>query len=79
MIFINKLYRSTLRLGTTSAFCAIIIRYHDFLPLPKWGSHVKTDSTHTIINIHPLAHLFDIHALIFGSCALFTDYPNRIM
>ena len=42
-------------------------------------SHVKSDNTNTIINIHPLAHIPDICALIFGSHALFTVYPNRIM
>ena len=34
--------------------------------------------THTIINIHHLAHILDICALIFSSCSLFTVYPNRI-
>ena len=43
------------------------------------GSHVKSDNTHTIINIHPLAYILDICALIFNSCAIFTVYPNRIM
>ena len=35
--------------------------------------------THTVIKIHPLAHILDSLALIFSSCALFTVYPNRIM
>ena len=26
-----------------------IIIYHDFLPPPSWGSHVKSNNTHTII------------------------------
>ena len=43
------------------------------------GSHVKADNTHTIIKIHPLAHILDTWALIFSSCAIFTVYPNRIM
>ena len=42
------------------------------------GSHVKSDNTHTIINIHPLAHILDICALIFNSCLFFLVYPNRI-
>ena len=33
--------------------------------------------THTIIKMHPLAHILDILALIFSSCALFTVSPNR--
>ena len=28
------------------------IIYHDFLPPPRRGSHVKSDNTHTSINIH---------------------------
>ena len=56
----------------------VIIIYHDFLPTPWWGSHVKSDKTHTIINIHPLAHILDTWALIFSICALFTVYPNGI-
>ena len=34
--------------------------------------------SHTIINMHPLAHKFDICALIFSICALFSVYPNHI-
>ena len=47
---------------------------------PK-GSRVKSDNTHThtVINIHHLAHTHDISVLIFSSCALFAVYPNRIM
>ena len=57
-----------------------IIIYHEFLPSPRRGSHVKSDNTHTIIIIiHPLAHTLGTCALIFNSCALFTVYPNRIM
>ena len=33
--------------------------YHDFLPPPRRGSHVKSDNTHTIDKIHPLAHILD--------------------
>ena len=57
-----------------------IIIYHDFLPTPRRGSHVKSDKkTHTVIKIHPLSHILDSWALIFRSCALFTVYPNCIM
>ena len=37
----------------------IIIIYHDFLPTPRRGSHVKSGKTHTDIKIHPLAHILD--------------------
>ena len=53
----------------------IIIIYHDFLHQRRRGSHVKSDNTHTISNIHPLAHILDICDLIFSSCAVFTVYP----
>ena len=56
----------------------IIIKYHN-LPPPRRGSHVNSDNTHTIINIHPLANILDISALIFSSCALFTVFPTSIM
>ena len=48
---------------------------------PRRGSHVKSDNTHThtVIKIHPLAHILDTGGLIFSSCALFTVYPNGIM
>ena len=42
------------------------------------GSHVKSDNTHTIINIHPLAHILDICAFIFSSCALLTVNPTPL-
>ena len=32
-----------------------IIIYHDFLPPPSRGSHVKSDNTHTIIQHTPLS------------------------
>ena len=36
------------------------IIYHDFLPTPRRGSHVKSGkNTHTVIKIHPLAHILD--------------------
>ena len=35
--------------------------------------------THTIINMHPLAHILDICGLNFSSCAFLTVYPNRII
>ena len=53
--------------------------YHDFLHPARRGSHVKLDNTHTIINIHSLAHILDICAFIFSSHAIFTVYTNRIM
>ena len=37
----------------------IIITYHDFLPPPRRGSHVKSGNTHTVIKVHPLAHILD--------------------
>ena len=43
------------------------------------GIVTSSQTTHIIINIHPLAHVLDICALIFSSCAIFTVYPNRIM
>ena len=55
------------------------IKYHDLLLKLRRGSYVKSDNKHTIINIHPLAHILDICTLIFSSCVLFTVYPNRIM
>ena len=43
------------------------------------GSHVKSDNTHIIINIHHLAHILDICALIFSSCALFSlSQPHHV-
>ena len=30
---------------------------------------MSSQTTHTVINIHPLAHIFDICVLIFSSCA----------
>ena len=60
-------------------FCLhYIIKYHGFLPPPRRVSHVKSDNTHTMIHIHPLAHILDICALIFNSCTQFTMYPIRI-
>ena len=35
------------------------IIYHNFLPPPRRGSHVKSDNTHTVIQIHPLVHILD--------------------
>ena len=32
---------------TLTFFNKIIIIYHDFLPTPTRGSHVKSDTTHT--------------------------------
>ena len=36
----------------------IIIIYHDFLPPPRRGSHVKSDNTQTV-KTHPVAHILD--------------------
>ena len=48
-------------------------------PPPRKG-HVKSDNTHTIIIIHPLAHKLNICALIFSSCPLFTglSQPHHV-
>ena len=35
----------------------VLVIYHDFLPTARRGSHVKSDKTHTVIKIHPLAHI----------------------
>ena len=43
------------------------------------GSHVNSDNTHTITNIHPIVNILDTCPLIFSSYANFTVYPNRIM
>ena len=43
-------------------------------PSTRRGTHVKSDNTHTIININHLAHIPDICTLIFSSCAPFTIY-----
>ena len=56
-----------------------LIIYHDFLRPPRRGSHIKSDNTHTIINIHHLAHILDICALIFSSSALFAVSSNHII
>ena len=36
-----------------------IIIYHDFLPTPMRGTRVKSGKTHTVIKMHPLAHILD--------------------
>ena len=47
----------------------VIIIYHDFLPTPRRGSHVKSGKTqHTVIKIHPLAHILDSWVLIGKKC-----------
>ena len=62
--------------GTFSTCCWYCIQaiYHYFF-FPPRRCHLKSDNSHTIINIYPLAHIFDICALIFSSCALFTVCP----
>ena len=57
----------------------IIILFHDFLPPPGRGSHVRYH-TLTIVNIHPLAHIRDTCSLIFSICALFDSLsqPNHV-
>ena len=47
--------------------------------LHQGGVVMSSQITHTVIKIHPLAHILDTWASIFSSCALFTVYPNRIM
>ena len=47
--------------------------------LHQGGVVMSSQITYTIINIHPLAHIFDICALILSSFPLFTVSPNRIM
>ena len=44
---------------TAFRLLVVIIIYHDFLPTPRRGSHVKSVKTHTGIKIHPLAHILD--------------------
>ena len=39
--------------------------------LHQGGVVMSSQITHTIINIHPLAHILDICALIFCSCTFF--------
>ena len=56
----------------------VIIIHHNFLPPPRRG-HVKSDNTHTINNIHSLAQILDIYALIFSSCAIFSlSQPHHV-
>ena len=43
------------------------------------GVVMQVEITHAIIKIHTLAPILDTWALIFGSYALFTVYPNHIM
>ena len=52
--------------------------HQDFLHPLRKGNHVKSDNSHTIINIDPLAHTLDNCALILSSCAIFTVYPNHL-
>ena len=65
------------RLASSHKILSLTI-YHDFFSPPRRGSHVKSDNTQTIINNHPLAHILDICALIFSSCAFFTVYPTPL-
>ena len=46
--------------------------------LHQGGVVMSSRIKHTVITIHPLAHILDTWALIFSSCALFTVHPNRI-
>ena len=43
------------------------------------SSQITHTHTHTIIKMHPLAHILDTWALIISSSALFTVYLDRIM
>ena len=47
--------------------------------LHRGGVGMSSQLTRTIINMHLLAHILYICALIFSSCGSFTVYPNRIM
>ena len=47
-------------------------------PSTRRGTHVKSDNTHTIISINPLAHIPDICTLIFSSCVPCTVYPIHL-
>ena len=51
--------RSPHGLSLTNQNAILIIIYHDFLPTPRRDSHVKSDNTHSVIKIHPLAHTLD--------------------
>ena len=58
---------STMKIEKTAyiaPYKIVILIYHDFLPTPRRGSHVKSGKTHThthtVIKIHPLAHILDI-------------------
>ena len=53
------IYKTKFRYMIESILIIIIIIYHDFLPTPRSGSHVELDKTHTVIKIHPLAHILD--------------------
>ena len=35
-----------------------IIIYHDLLPPPRRGSHVKAENTHAVIQHTPLSHIY---------------------
>ena len=78
-IFIDSETNYLMNYNTNLHSNIIIIIYHDFLPTPRRGRYVKSGKTHTVIKIHPLAHIPDSLVLMFSSCALFTVYPNRIM
>ena len=76
-MFISNILENPIKVITVFWPYGIII-YHDFLPPPRRGSHVKSDNTHTMVMIYHLALIPDTWALIFSSFALFTVYPNRI-
>ena len=56
---IDHHHERTSQLQGTAGKYKIIIN-HDFFPPPWRGSHIKSDNTHIIINIHPLAHFLVI-------------------
>ena len=62
-----KIISTCLPCGCHEVPMAICIIYHDFLPPPRRGNHVKSHNTHIIINMHPLAHLLDICSLVFSA------------
>ena len=55
----RKMTYFTLPRQETDNNIIIIIIYHDFLPTPNRGSHVKSGKTHTQSSRYTLAHIFD--------------------
>ena len=78
--YLKHLCSSYISYSFASNIFIIILTYNHFLPPPRRSSHVESDNTHTIINIHPLAHLLDICSLIFSSLRPFysLSQPHHI-